>query len=153
MSCQQSGTKMITLPCVRGKITESILFRQVVDSGSGRPDFSMNFDTGILKPIKEWNPLEIKTIQLTQAFNSLLHFRVRKAEILDLSDMTESQRFIYQCPWSLVDIPEAVNDVKSFITSSIIPAMNSKVRKNDRLARRIFEVAHKMTQQKLGREV
>lgn len=152
-SCQQSGTRLIILPCVRGKITEPILFRQVVDPGSGRPDFSMNFDTGILKPIKEWDPLEIKIIQLTQAFNSPLRFRVRKAAILNLADMTESQIFIYRCPWSLVNIPEAVDEVKRFITRSIRLAMESKVRKEDRLAGVIFDEAYSMARQKEGREV
>jgi hypothetical protein len=127
---------------MREKLMDSILFRGIVDPSSGRPDFSIHFDTGIEKAVTEWNTMEIRTIELTQGFKSILRLRVRKATALNLASVKESQQFMYRCPWGLVDFKEAVNDVGKFIKNNIARAVRSKVtEEDDKLAWVIFNAA------------
>ena len=142
--CQNLSTTMDNLPCMRAKFMDSILFRNSVDPSSGRPDFSIHFDTGIEKAVTEWNSMETRTIELIQGFGSILRLRVRKARAFNLECVTPSQRFMYQHPWALLDFREAIADVARFITYSIGRAVTSKVDREDKLTYTIFRIAFGM---------
>ena len=142
--CQNLRTTMDNLPCMRAKFMDSILFRNSVDPSSGRPDFSIHFDTGIEKAVTEWNSVETRTIELIQGFGSILRLRVRKARALNLASVRPSQHFMYQHPWALLDFREAIDDVSKFITHSIGRAVTSKVDKEDTLTYTIFRIAFGM---------
>ena len=142
--CQNLKRTMDNLPCMRAKFMDSILFRNSVDPSSGRPDFSIHFDTGIEKAVTEWNSVETRTIQLIQGFGSILRLRVRKARALNLASVRPSQHFMYQHPWALLDFREAIDDVSKFITHSIGRAVTSKVDKEDTLTYTIFRIAFGM---------
>jgi len=156
-SCARLGRTLSKLPCLRGKLTESVLFRQIVDPDSRKPDFSIQFEKGIFKPITEWNPENLKTITLTQNFNSTLSLKVYSFEssTLNSEDITESQRFIYQCPWALPhsQLHEFVGQVDNFLLRSIWKAVNSKVDREDKLALAMFTMASELTQRKEGQVV
>jgi hypothetical protein len=155
VKCQDLSKTICKLPCLRLKIIDSILFRKIVDPNSGRPNFSIHFNDGVLKPVREWNAREIRTIHLIQGFQSKISFRVCsfEAAALNLADITESRRFIYECKWALADFQEAVDEVGNFLSRSIVQAVCSKVSKDDQLARGIFEMAFRMAHRKEGREV
>ena len=140
-TCQNLGRTISNLPCLRAKILESVLFRNLVDPGSGMPKFSIHFGTGVEKPVTEWNVMERRTIELTQGFKSILQLRVRKAEELNLANVTKSQHFMYRFPWALADFQETMDEVGCFIERSIKPAVSSKVSKKDKVAFHIFQVA------------
>lgn len=142
-TCQNLGRTISTLPCLRAKILESVLFRNLVDPGSGMPNFSK---IGVEKPVTKWN-VE-REIELTQGFNSFLRLRVHKAQEFNLAGVEQSQRFMYRFPWALVDFLKAMEEVGSFIERSIKPAMLSKVDREDRLAFNIFCMAFQIAHQK-----
>jgi hypothetical protein len=139
---------MSNLPCLRVKFMDSILFRKIVDPSSGRPGFSIHFNTGVEKPVTRWNTVETRTINLIPGFDSILRLRVHKATAFNLTGVKASQHFMYQCPWALVDFKEAVNDVEKFITASIKPAVKSKVSREDKLTRAIFCFAFEIVYRK-----
>lgn len=133
LTCLQLSTTLDRqLPCFRGKITEAVLFRKYVDPDYGRPDFSVTFDIGlgIFKPVTGWDS-EAKVVELTRGLGPTICLRVVKAKTLDQTDIPESQRPIYECPWALANFPGAVNDFRKFLWSSISVEITNRIKKNE----------------------
>lgn len=115
--------------CFRGKITDTVLYRDYVDPDYGRPNFSESFDIGIgiLKPFKGWDARG-KEIELTRGLGPKIRLRVLKAKTLNQADIPEPQRSIYECPWALEDYPGAVDAFRHFLWQSISKEITNKVK-------------------------
>jgi hypothetical protein len=130
------------------------LFRELVDPVSKRPNFSLDFDNGILKPVT-WGSSEKRTIELTQDFGSVLTLKVRSFDsaTLDSTTASESQRLLYQCQWALADLLSSEDEMDDFIVRSLPQAVKNKVDVEDTLALPIFHEACKIACQDLQGEV
>ncbi len=143
------------LECYRDKITDAVLFRNIVDSDYGTPPFSktFHFGDGILKPFKGWDA-EWKIVELTRGLGPTIKFRLRclKAKALGQADIPERYR---ECPWALEDFTKAIEVVGKFIWKSI----SMEVGKNhgrtnkplDQVALAIFAMAKKLAERTEGR--
>ncbi|CZR53496.1 uncharacterized protein PAC_03375 [Phialocephala subalpina] len=134
LTCLLGGATLDRQPeCLRGKIIEIVLFRKYVDPDYGRPEFSKHFDigTGILKPFKGWDS-EVKIVEFTRGFGPTIRLPVHKAKTLDQTDIPESQRSIYECPWAFADFPKAVKDFGPFLLWSIKEEIMNRIQKTKR---------------------
>jgi hypothetical protein len=119
------------------------LFRNNVDHDYGRPDFSIQFriGKGILEPIKDFG-VEGKDVELTRGLGLTLRLHVLEAKIFDPEDVPPTQRFLYDCPWTLADFPKAVNDFTNFLWKSTWEEVTNKIRPTETpLAFEIFQKA------------
>jgi hypothetical protein len=143
------------LLCHRDKITDAVLFRNIVDSDYGTPPFSKTFNIGdgILKPFKGWDA-EWKDVELTRGLGPTVRVRLRflKAKALGQADIPERYR---ECPWALEDFTKAIEVFGKFIWKSISMEVGNKHGRTktplDQVAVAIFAMAKKLAERTEGR--
>ncbi|PMD45736.1 hypothetical protein L207DRAFT_419813 [Hyaloscypha variabilis F] len=148
LTCQGiTGPTQSKLPCLRYKISETALF----DKGP-HPQFiwSQRWKEMKIIEIQEWEPSDIKTIELTQDMgNTSYQLKVRKfvpveGDSLERKWNTNGEQRSYRCAnYAIVNMEETGQQMLKFVEDNITTAISFYIDDKDELLRETYGMAYK----------
>jgi len=154
VTCQTiSGQKVHYLPCLRYKLTESILYR--TGKGPGL-EFTFRWPVMKLKDIDAWASSEVRTILVESDVCPVpLQLSVRKfVPILGRDSLHRSwmdhKKGIKKTkeiePYAIVDMQKAVQDMRDYIGNNVFPCMDFFLKGSDKLVKETYQFARRHMQ-------
>ena len=146
-SCQSVMNSIFRLPCLRFKISDSILFRTGFPFLAFYKMHPMVGKTyGDFHNTKEWTSGGTKLLEITQGRGSVCRFEVREFQTPDEGALVDSkERAIYAIPWAIVDADAATNTLNSYLDESMASYLDSILGGPDHLVRDVFQSALRLS--------
>lgn len=138
---------MSRLPCLRYKISDSVLSRTGFDyitffqshpmTGPRYGDFHLE---------KEWVDNRTYTLSLTQDFGAIYYLDVRQFKAPTESDALDLKgRSIYKIPFAIHDVDETTSTVRSYLDKSVELYLDSILDDTDSLIFNVFHAALRLS--------
>lgn len=140
---------MSNLPCLYLILTETTLFRSMVDPITSRPYKLLDREFSILTPIRDWDMPDIKFVELTQGYGRTpLKVRVHgfSQSALNLEGMPPNTHYMFKHPYGFVDIDETERAIGKFITDRLPDYVREKIDEKDEFSTTIFRMAYRIRQ-------
>ncbi|KAF1994401.1 Clavaminate synthase-like protein [Amniculicola lignicola CBS 123094] len=147
LSCQNVINTMSRLPCLRYKVTESVLHRTGLDYMAfykAHPMVGPKF--GDFYMAKDWTNAPTRFLDITQDRGTILQLEVREFRppvepgALDLKG-----RSMYAIPWAIADADVAVESINEFLDASVGPYLDHLLDDSNHLVWDVFHSALRLS--------
>lgn len=148
ISCQGVTTRMTRLPCLRYKITDSVLFRTGLDYMPFYKSHPMTGPSyGDFHIAKDWAGATTRSLSITQDRSSVvLTLEVREFHPpYDENARDLKGRSMYSIPWAIVDPDVAVETINTYIDNSIASYLDAILDDTDSLVMNVFHIAFRLS--------
>jgi hypothetical protein len=124
-------------------ITDSLLFRSMVDPITLRPFKLVDRGFTILNPIKYWDIPEVKIIEVSQGFGAPLQLSVHSfsPSALQEEGIPEPARYMFSHPYGIVNLDEAETSIREFSIRNLGAYVAEKIEESDSLTTLMFQMA------------
>jgi len=147
MPCQIKTARMSRLPCLRYRITESLLFRTSLDYMpfySAHPMIGPRY--GDFHIEKLWTSAPARTIRLGQIQIGIINFRIELHKFVPphgTTDVDLKGRSMYLSPWAIRDPDAVVDTINTFIDKTTGEYMNAFLDDSDSIVWDVFRMARR----------
>ena len=145
-SCRAATKSIFTLPCLRYKVSDSILFRTGLPFWAfykNHPMVGKNYGDFHLE--KSWTSSAPRVLEITQDRGTICRFEVREflAPVEHTVDVKE--RPMYAIPWAMVDAESAMESINTYLEESIGPYLDTILDDSDPVVWNIFHAALRLS--------
>lgn len=148
ISCQGIMTRITRLPCLRYKITDSVLFRTGLDYMPFYKKHPMIGPTyGDFHIAKDWMGATTRFLDVTQDRSPIvLRLEVREFHPpYEENSLDLKGRSMYCIPWAIVDPDVAVETINAYIDQSVGSYLDAMLDDTDSLVWDVFHIAFRLS--------
>ncbi|KAH8884175.1 hypothetical protein GQ53DRAFT_811092 [Thozetella sp. PMI_491] len=147
LPCKLSRPTMSRLPCLRYKISDSILNRTGLDHMAfyrAHPMVGPRY--GDFSKVKNWAEEKVYSLDITQDCGPVCHLQVRRfIPPVDPQALDLKGRPMYNIPFGILDADEATKAVNTYLDESVEAYMDCLLDDTDHVVFDVFHVALRMS--------
>lgn len=147
LSCQKTIFNIFNLPCLRYKITDSMLYRVGAKSDFEERHPLTGPRYGDFHLPKTWTGPTIKVLDVTQDRGVECHLEVRQFQSpadehgTDTKGLAGKGRSMFAIPWALTDAEKGLKSINTFIDASIEKYVAAVIDQSEPLIWEVFQTA------------
>lgn len=145
-SCRAATSSIFSLPCLRFKISDNILFRTGLPFWTfykNHPMVGKKYGGFYLE--KSWTSSTPRILEITQDRDAICRFEVREFVTPVEHTVDVKERPIYAIPWAIVDAESAMESLNTYLDESVGPYLDTILDDSDPVVWNTFHAAFRLS--------